>query len=95
MAEGNRACDECEAITQELNEVYEDAWLSGNEAFRNGWAATYKLIGGTENDAAHAEALVPMARFRKDPFRINRAIQRKFVHEAHTGHKIQAFGLRI
>ncbi len=91
---GNRACDECEAIAQELSEAYEDAWLSGDEAFRDGWAATYKLIGGTEDDVAEAEALLPTARLREVPLRINRAIERKFAHEARSGHKIQALGLR-
>ncbi len=91
-SEGNRACDECEAIAQELSEAYGDAWLSGDKTFREGWVATYKMIGGTENDLAHAEALLPVALPRKDPLRINRAIQRKLVHEVRSGHKIEAFG---
>jgi hypothetical protein len=92
---GSRAsCDECAAIAQELSEAYEDAWRSGDETFRDGWVATYKMIGGTEDDVAQAEALLPTTQLRKDPLRINHVIERKFVHEARSGHKIQAFGLR-
>jgi hypothetical protein len=81
------SCDECEAIEQELREAYADAWISSDQASRDALAAIHKLMGGTEEDAERAEALIPNARF-EDPLRINRALHRKFAHEARSGHKI-------
>jgi hypothetical protein len=80
-------CSECEAIAQEIREAYVDAWISADQASRDALIATYQLMGGTEQDAERAEELIPRARFR-DPLRINRALQRKFAHEARSGHKI-------
>jgi len=87
--EANRmcVCEECKAIAQELSEAYADAWASSDQASRDAWTATYRLIGGTEEDAERAEALVPAARFR-DPSRINRALHNKFAHQARSGHRI-------
>jgi len=58
------ACKECEAIALELREACADAWISSDEESREAWIATYKLIGGTEDDAVRAEELVAAAQFR-------------------------------
>jgi hypothetical protein len=79
------ACKECEAIALELREAYADAWISSDEESRDAWIATYKLIGGTEEDAVRAEQLAPSAEF-SEPLRINRAIHRKFAHDAFWAH---------
>jgi hypothetical protein len=81
------ACKECEVIALELREAYADAWISSDEESRDAWIATYKLIGGTEEDALRAEQLVSAAQFR-DPLRINQALGRKLAHEARSGHKV-------
>ena len=78
---------ECLAIAQELGEAYADAWIQSDQAFRDAWLATYNLIGGTEEDALRAEALASPAGSRRH-IRINRALLRKFAHEARSGHKI-------
>jgi hypothetical protein len=54
-------CKECEAIALELREAYADAWISSDQESRDAWIATYKLIGGTEEDAVRAEELVSSA----------------------------------
>jgi len=46
------------------------------------------MIGGTEEDAARAGELMPRARFR-NALEVNRALMRKFAHEARAGHKIE------
>jgi len=81
------ACKECEAIALELREACADAWISSDEESRDAWIATYKLIGGTEEDAVRAEELVAAAQFL-EPLRINRALEKKFAHEARSGHKV-------
>jgi hypothetical protein len=80
-------CNECQAIARELGQAYSDAWVSGDQTFRDAWTATYRLIGGVEQDAVRAEELSPAAPIR-DPLRINRALFRKLAHEARSGHKI-------
>jgi hypothetical protein len=87
-AMNNRSsCEECQAIARELGEAYAEAWNSADQASRDAWAATYNLIGGTENDAERAEELIPRARFR-DPLPVNQALRRRFVHETRSGHKV-------
>jgi hypothetical protein len=54
-------CKECEAIALELREAYADAWISSDQESRDAWIATYKLIGGKEEDAVRAEELVSSA----------------------------------
>jgi hypothetical protein len=81
------SCQECEAIVQELRDAYADAWSFSGQESKDAWVATYKMIGGTEEDATRAEDLAPAAQFR-EPLRINRAIHRKFAHEARSGHKV-------
>ena len=80
-------CDECEAIAREVASAYAEAWASSDQNTKDAWTAVYKLIGGTEQDAEKAEELTTRARFR-DPLTINRALQKKFSHEARTGHRI-------
>ena len=80
-------CKECEAIALELREAYADAWISSDQGSRDAWIATYKLVGGTEEDAVRAEELVSSAQFR-DALRVKQAIRRKFAHEARSGHKV-------
>ncbi len=80
-------CKRCAAIAQELREAYADAGISSDQESRDAWIAIYRLIGGTEEDALRAEELSPAAQFR-EPLRINRAIHRKFAHEARSGHKV-------
>jgi hypothetical protein len=82
------SCNDCAAIARELDDAYAEAWTSGDRAFRDAAVATYKLIGGTEEDAARAEALVPAAGLRGPALRINRVLQTKLIHEARSGHKM-------
>jgi hypothetical protein len=86
------ACHECEAIAREIREAYADAWISGDQAFRDASMATLKLIGGTEEDAARAEVLIALARPRTS-LGISQTFRRKFAHQARSGHKITWFGL--
>jgi hypothetical protein len=81
------SCDECEAIARELDEAYLEAWISSDQTTRDAWIATYKLIGGTEEDAARADELIPRARIR-NPLRIRQALVKKFTHEARSRHKV-------
>ena len=67
-----------------------DAWLSADEEFRAAWLA---LFGGTEEDAARAEELFPMANIEHTRAeRLRHAIMTKFRHEVETGHKIPLRG---
>lgn len=57
MASSND-CDECRALAQDLRDAYADVLASSDQAVRDGWLATYKMIGGTEEDAQRAEELL-------------------------------------
>jgi len=81
------SCMECEAIAQELREAYAEAWTSSDQASKDAWIATYKMIGGTDDDAVRAEELVSAAKSR-EPRRINQVLCRKFAHEVRSGHKV-------
>lgn len=102
---GSPVCHECEMIAREIATAYADAWASSYRKFKDAWIATYKMIGGTEEDAAHAEEI--LSGFRADPFRqlgpanhegtaevgparIREAIMRKYEHQTLTGHTIYA-----
>jgi hypothetical protein len=80
-------CPECQAITEELLEAYAEAWDSGGPALREAWSSVYKMIGGTEEDAARAEELIPLVR-NPSAHRIHLALQRKVAHQALAGHKV-------
>ena len=83
-------CNECEAIRQELRDAYAEAWISADQATREAWVATYRLIGGTEEDAARAEELIPKAEFR-ERLRIRKAVEKMFAHVGQSGHKPGSF----
>jgi hypothetical protein len=82
-------CDECKAIAQELWEAYADTWISSDQASRDAFVATLKLIGGTEDDAAQAEVLIPHVRIQASiSERTRRGLSNKFAHEARSGHNV-------
>ena len=103
---GRPACQECEIIAQEIAAAYADAWASSDQKFKDAWIAAYKMIGGTEEDAARAEEILngigadPLRQLRPlidqssaevGPARIREAIMRKYKHQALTGHTIHAW----
>jgi hypothetical protein len=87
----NAACDECQMIAEEISEAYSAIHLelSSNPDAKEAWLARNKLIGGTEQDAAQAEALF-FKGGTKSSERVRLAIGMKFLHEARTGHKVPA-----
>jgi len=88
MMENDARCQDCDAIAQELGEAYVEAFILADEATRDARLAIYEMIGGTEEDATRAGELMPRARFR-NALEVNRALMRKFAHEARAGHKIE------
>jgi len=102
---GSTTCQECHSIAEELAAAYADLWASSDQAFKEAWIATYKMIGGTEDDAERAEEI--LGGFRSDPLaklnpdihmgyagagsvRIRDAVLRKCKHQVLTGHKVPA-----
>jgi len=100
----NSACHECRSIAEEIAAAYADLWVSSDRRFKDAWIATYKMIGGTEEDFTRAEeilgpfraASLPQLNFASDETmygtvsaRIREAIMRKCEHQALTGHKIR------
>jgi len=75
-------------MAQELGEAYCGPFILPEEAPETARLATIEWIGGTEEDAARAGELMPRARFR-NALEVNRALMRKFAHEARAGHKIE------
>jgi hypothetical protein len=57
-------CQECEAILLEYRRAYRDFWLNATPETRNLYQSVASLIGGTEEDVARVESLVP-------PFRVS------------------------
>lgn len=51
-------CAVCRALAQEIRDAYADLWASSDQAVRDAWLATHKMIGGTEEDAQRAEELL-------------------------------------
>lgn len=47
--------DECQYIAQEIATAYADIWFSADQKFKYAWIATYKMIGGSEEDAARGK----------------------------------------
>jgi len=82
------ACEECMAIVREVREAYRETWLSAGPEFRDAWRATYKLIGGTEEDVLRAGELLPNAATGSSP-RIGNAIRRMLAHEARASHRLR------
>jgi hypothetical protein len=98
MASSND-CDECRALAQDLRDAYVDA--SSDQAVRDAWLATRKMIGGTEEDAQRAEQLLkplPQA-LRYDTHtpsglslvnpKLREAFRKLFLHFARTGHTVR------
>jgi hypothetical protein len=83
------ASQECLAVARELDEVSADAWISGDQAFREAWIATYRLIGGTKEDFTGAEEMAPFP-VSAESKKIDPALLKKFAHAARSGHKIDS-----
>ena len=93
-------CEECRAIAQDLRDAYADAWASSDQAVRDAWLATRRMIGGTEEDAQRAEELLkalPQAERYKaripqslspDNPKYREALLNMFLHFARTGHRV-------
>jgi hypothetical protein len=98
MASSND-CDECRALAQDLRDAYVDA--SSDQAVRDAWLATRKMIGGTEEDAQRAEQLLkPLPQALRYDTRIpqglslvNPKLREVFrnmaLHFARTGHTVR------
>jgi hypothetical protein len=100
MATSNE-CDACRALAQDLRDAYADFWASSDQAVRDAWLATHRMIGGTEEDAQRAEELlralpqaesydprIPPALFRDNP-KLREVIRNMNLHLAHTGHIVR------
>jgi cytosine/adenosine deaminase-related metal-dependent hydrolase len=94
-------CEECRALAQELRDAYEDAWASSDQPTRDAWRATYKMIGGTEEDVQRAEKLlealareerysarIPPGFFPRFP-KCSNTCRKMAVHFARTGHNVR------
>jgi hypothetical protein len=89
------SCTECQAIAVQLRDAYFDAWASADRKTQDAWLAAHKLMGGTEDDAERAEELLGSYRLGENHrteglTRAGQALIKKLIHEARTGHKIQA-----
>lgn len=91
----------CRALAQDLRNAYADFWASSDQAVRDAWLATHKMIGGTEEDAQRAEELlralpqaetydarIPPALFRDNP-KFCEVIRNMNQHLARTGHSVR------
>ena len=100
MASSNE-CDVCRALARDLSDAYADFWASSDQAVREAWLATHKMIGGTEEDAQRAEELlkalpqaetydrlIPPALFRDNP-KFLEVIRNMNLHLACTGHVVR------
>jgi hypothetical protein len=98
MASSND-CDECCALAQDLRDAYVDA--SSDQAVRDAWLATRKMIGGTEEDAQRTEELLKAlpqaesynARIPQGLSQVNPKLREAFrniaLHFARTGHSVR------
>jgi hypothetical protein len=93
-------CDECRALAQDVRDAYADIWASSDQAVRDAWLATHKMIGGTEEDAQRAEELLKaLPQTERYDTRIpglplvNPKLQEAFrnmaIHFARTGHTVR------
>lgn len=91
----------CRALAQDLRNAYADFWASSDQAVRDAWLATHKMIGGSEEDAQRAEELlkalpqietydprIPSAIFRHNP-RLLEVVRNMNQHLARTGHSVR------
>jgi hypothetical protein len=98
MAPSN-SCDECRALAQDLRDAYADA--CSDPAVRDAWLATYKMIGGTEEDAQRAEELlralpqaerydpgIPLGLSQVSP-KLREVFRNMALHFARTGHSVR------
>jgi len=90
------ACEECRAIALEIAAARADAWDSADQRTKDAWDAVYRLIGGTEEDVDRAQRLSPYSSNAEPPRiperlhrRISLAYEKKFRHEAETGHNVR------
>jgi hypothetical protein len=94
-------CAVCRALAQEIRDAYADVWASSDQAVRDAWLATHKMIGGTEEDAQRAEDLlkalpqterydgrVPQGISLVNP-KLREAFQNMALHFARTGHTVR------
>ena len=95
MATSNE-CQVCRALAQDLRDAYADVWASSDQAVRDAWLATHKMIGGTEEDAQRAEELLnalPQARIPQGLSLVNPKLREAFrnmaLHFARTGHRVR------
>jgi hypothetical protein len=95
MATSNE-CEVCRALAQDLRDAYADVWASSDQAVRDAWLATHKMIGGTEEDAQRAEELLnalPQARIPQGLSLVNPKLREAFrnmaLHFARTGHRVR------
>jgi hypothetical protein len=97
----SKDCDECRGLTQDLRDAYADFWASSDQAVRDAWLATHKMIGGTEEDAQRAEELLkavpqgetydprnPPALFRDNP-KLLEVIRNVNLHLSRAGHIVR------
>jgi len=90
-------CDVCRALVQDLL----DAYASSDQAVRDAWLATRKMIGGTEEDAQRAEELlkalpqaerydtrIPQGSSLVSP-KFREAFRNMARHFARTGHRVR------
>ena len=85
----NTVCNDCQIIAEEIRDAFSvmHLELSSDPDARDAWLARNKFIGGTEEDAVHAEALFSKG-WIKSSERVRLAIGMKFLHEARSGHKV-------
>ena len=94
-------CHECRAIAQDLRDAYADVWASSDQAVRDAWLATRKMIGGTEEDAQRTEELlkalpqaarhdtcIPQGLSLVNP-KLREAFRNMALHFARTGHSVR------
>ena len=96
-------CDVCRALVQDLL----DAYVSSDQAVRDAWLATRKMIGGTEEDAQRAEELlkalpqaerydtrIPQGSSLVNP-KFREAFRNMARHFARTGHRVRFSALPL
>jgi hypothetical protein len=94
-------CDLCSTLAQELRDAYAKVWESSDQAVRDAWLATHKMIGGTEEDAQRAEELlkalpqaerydtrIPQGLYMVNP-KLREVFQNMALHFARTGHRVR------
>lgn len=84
----NGSCLECQELVRELREVYGEAYSQNREASD----ALRSLVGGTEQDAEHADELLGQYCYQMSPSlphfppRLRDILHRSAQHFLRTGH---------